>query len=123
MTYSMEIKMMDDFFWVTISGTRSLVNILDVTEEVVNKCSEQNISKILADVRDLHGHLSTGSAFAIPTNHFKRLNLKSVISKIAVIDHTEGSLPQKFFENIAVKQGYNIKFFSDPTSAEKWIIG
>ena len=121
MEYKLDLKQEGNILWVTASGTRSLKAILNMSRDVMKACEEMGLDKALVDIRPLEGLLTTASSFTIPTRHFPKIRDQKVLSQLAIIDRTTAKLSNRFFENLAVKRGMNLKFFSDPTMAVTWL--
>ena len=121
MSYKLDFDQKDNILWVTASGTRSLKTVLAISTDVMQACRDWNLDKVLVDIRLLEGRLSTSSLFSIPTQHFPKIRDQKVLSQLAIIDLANLKLSNRFFENLAVRRGLNLRFFSDPAAAVAWL--
>jgi len=121
MSYELTIEKKANVLWVTATGTRSLETVLAMSRDIVAACVENEISKVLVDVRALKGRLSTMEAYEIPDKHFPTIRDRSVITQSAIIDLKEFEHRYRFFEDVAVNRGFTLRVFSDPAEAVEWL--
>lgn len=121
MAYELKIKKEDDILRVTATGARSLDTILAMSKDVLTACVEKKVKKALSDVRELEGRLGTLEAFEIADRHFPKMRDPNVITQIAIVDLKEFEHDYKFFEDVVVNRDFNLRIFSDPEEALKWL--
>ncbi len=121
MSYALTIEKKDDVLWVTATGTRSLETVLAMSKDILAACVEKRVKKVLTDVRGLEGRLSTLDAYEIPDQHYPQMQDRSVITHNAVVDLEEFEDSYRFYENVALNRGFNVRLFSDPNKAMAWL--
>ena len=119
--YDISFTRNDDVLCVDTQGKRTLETVLSITRDTVEACKEYKTKKALVDIRNLEGLLSISDDFQVPAEYFKDLYAPDILSKAAIIDLEEHAEHYKFFENVAVNRGYNIRFFNDITIALEWL--
>ncbi len=123
MAYNLKIEVESSVLWVTATGTRSLQTVLAMSQEISAACVERNLKKVLVDVQALEGRLGTLDAYDIPTKHFPKIRNHSIISRCAIVDLKEFENDYRFFENVAVNRGFDLRIFSDVKEAIAWLKG
>ena len=121
MAYDFRVEVKGDVLWVTATGTRSTETILAMSQDILAACVEKDLKKVLIDVLALEGRLSVMNAYEIPTKHFPKMRDRSVITHCAIVDLKEFEDRYKFFENVAVNQGFMLRVFSDTDEAIAWL--
>jgi len=121
MSYALTIEKKDDVLWVTATGTRSMEAVLAMSKDILAACVEKRVKKVLTDVRGLEGRLSTFEAYEIPDKHYPQMQDRSVITHNAVVDLEEFEDSYRFYENVALNRGFNVRVFSDPNKAMAWL--
>ena len=122
MSYDLKIEKKDDFLWVTATGReRTLEIILAMARDILQACVENKVTLVLRDMRPLEGLLEMMEAYDIPDKYFPKMKDPSVITRIVIVDRKESKRNNSFFENVAVNRGFNLRIFSDPDKAFKWL--
>lgn len=121
MSYKLTIKKKKDILWITATGKRTLETVLAITKESVTACVKNKTTKFIIDVCGLEGRLRTLDAYDVPDQHFPKIRDLNVISQCAIIDLKEFEESYRFFENVAVNRGFNLRIFSDPDEAIAWL--
>jgi hypothetical protein len=121
MSYDLTIEKKDDILWVIATGTRSIETILAMSKDILAACVEKKVTKVLIDVRELEGRLSTTGAYEIPSQYFTKMRNRSVITHNAIVDQKDFQDSYRFFENVAVNRGFMLRIFSDPVEAADWL--
>lgn len=121
LSYDLTTRKEGDILRVTAEGTRSLDSILAMSNDILTICIEKNVNKVLIDVRALTGRLILIDAYEIPTLHFPEIRSRGVISHAAIVDLEEFKDSYRFFETVAVNQGFRLRIFSDPDVAIVWL--
>jgi hypothetical protein len=120
-SYNLKTEKKNDVLWVTATGPRSLETILAMSKDILAACEEEKVTKVLIDVRELEGRLSTMEAYAIPEQYFPKMRDRSVITRAALVDLKEFEHSDRFFENVAANRGFSLLIFSDPDEAVEWL--
>ena len=121
MHYNLEIHIQGDVLIVTAKGNRSLQTIMAMSKEILAACVRDGKKKVICDVRELKGRLSTLEAFDVPDKYFPKIRDKSVITHSAIVDLKEYEKSYKFFEDVAVNRGFVLRIFSNIDEAIEWI--
>jgi hypothetical protein len=123
MSYDLKIEKKDDFLWVIATGKeRTLEIVLAMASDILQACGENKVTLALLDIRPLEGNLKTTEAFNIPEIYFPKMRDRSVITRFVIVDRKESRESNKFFENVAVNRGFNIRIFSDYDEAVEWLL-
>ncbi len=121
MTYELEIKSKENYLFARASGTRTRDAIASIAKEVLEACIQYQVDEVLVDIRDLTGPMGIFDSLLIVTKEFPKLKAKNVIKKAAIINAKDRKERSRFFEQIAIKRGYNIRLFDDLTPAIEWL--
>lgn len=121
MSYDLTTERKGDVLWVTAEGIRSRDTVLAIAEDILAASVEEGVKKVLVDVRKLAGRLSTAAAYDIPDQHFPKMRDRSVITRAAIVDLKEFERSYRFFEDVAVNRGFNLRIFPDPDEAMRWL--
>ena len=119
--YDVTFTVNNDILSADTKGRRTLDVVLSIAQETIAACKDHNTQKVLIDVRKLEGRLSTIDAYNIPAEYFKDMRDPMIIKKVAIIELEEFVEEYRFFENVAVNRGYNLRVFSDITIALEWL--
>ena len=85
-------------------------------------CVENKVTLALLDVRLLEGLLKTTEAYDLPDKYFPKMSAFSVITRFVIVDRKESRENDRFFENVAVNRGFNLRIFSDSDKAVEWLL-
>ena len=121
MDYNLTIEKKDDILWVMATGTRSTETILAMSKDVMVACAKKGVKKVLIDVCELEGRLSTMNAHKIPDEHFPKIRDRSVITHCAIVDLKDFVDSYSFFENVAVNRGFVLRILPDTDEAIEWL--
>ena len=119
--YNITFKQNDDVLCAETRGKRTFKVVISIAKEIIEACKKYGTKRVLVDVRNLEGRLSTINAYNIPADYFEDFRDPEVLRKVAIIDLEEFSEQYKFFETVAVNRGYNLNIFSDVTKALEWL--
>ncbi len=115
--YSFEIS--DDILRVKTTGKdEDLEEVKAYGMEIVQKCLENDITKVLADERDLEYALSTVDTFNL--SQFLSRNVPR-LGMAAFVCPEEYLNDAKFFENTVSNRGLRIRVFTSVEEAENWL--
>jgi hypothetical protein len=106
---------------VSAVGTRTFKTVISIIKDILQASAQHGTPKVLVDVRALEGRLSIADAFNIPSSEFPKIRDQSILRKGAIVDLKEFEQGYKFFENVAVNRGFNIRIFSDIDEAIAWL--
>ena len=123
MSYKLSFESKGDVIWVRANGTRSFKAVLALSMDVMAACERKGTSKVLIDVRELEGRLSTAESYSIPVHHFPKIREQGHITKAAIVDRLENESTSRFFEDVAVNRGFLLRLFTDTRLANEWLIG
>jgi hypothetical protein len=87
-------------------------------DEMVNTCMKRNCTRVLFDCRRMTGPLSTMDRFDVAQYGSEKIE-RSI--RIAMLGREDQVLPDKFFENVAVNRGMDLKLFTDIDEAVGWL--
>jgi hypothetical protein len=121
MSYELTTTKEGNLLHVKALGTRTFENVVSIIKDILQTCAEQGTHKVLVDVRALEGRLSIADAFEIPTSIFPQMRDRTILQKGAIVDLKEFEKGYKFFENVAVNRGFNIRIFPDIDEAIAWL--
>jgi predicted nucleotidyltransferase len=107
---------MGDHLWVEAGGTFSLKSMLATIHEVAEHCRQENLNKVLVDLRTLHGD----------PNIFERYLLGLEIARVwghkiraAIVVRPE--ISSRMAENTAVNRGARIRVKTHLDEALEWL--
>lgn len=121
MSYDLKIDKKKDMLWITATGNRTLETVLAITRDCVAACITNKTTKLLIDVCKLEGRLKTLDAYNVADQYFPKIEDLNIITQCAIIDLKEFEESYRFFENVAVNRGFNLRIFSDPDEAIAWL--
>ncbi len=121
MSYKMSIKKESDFLHINVTGVQSRETVTAIAWDVLEACEENEVSKVLVDVREMTGRLVGLDAYEVSALEFPKLQEKGILKRAAVIDLEENSENSRFFETVAVNRGINIRIFSSADEAVDWL--
>jgi len=107
---------MGDYLFVEVSEPYSLKLFLSTIHEVADHCREENLDKVLIDLRGMEGNPSIFDRFQAGIEIVKSWGIgikAAVIARPVVINRTG--------ENTAVNRGSKIKMFSEIKDATAWL--
>ncbi len=112
------IEDMGDFLLVKVTGTYSGVPFADTAiAAITDQCRALQRWRVLIDLRDMHGSVPNIDRFLLGKH---AANAWGRRIKVAVITHPERMT--RFFENVAVNQGGNVRTFTDRNEAQAWLL-
>jgi hypothetical protein len=121
MSYEVTINKEENFLHVQAAGERTLDNILAITHEIMAAYARHGIPKVLVDVREIEGALSTMEGFELPTEHFQKIRDQRILQKAAIVDRKENEERFRFFQTVAENRGFNLRVFTDVDEATSWL--
>jgi hypothetical protein len=121
MSYRLTIEKKDDVLWVTAVGTRALEGVLAMTKDVLAALIENKVTKVLVDVRALEGRLRTMESYEIVDKRFPEFRDRSVITRCSIVDLKAFEHDYRFFENLPMNRGFDLRIFPDPDEALGWL--
>ena len=121
MSYELTMTKEGELLHVSAVGTRTFGTVISIIKDILEACTQQGTPKVLVDVRALEGRLNIADAFNIPSSEFPKIRDQSILRKGAIVDLKEFEQGYKFFENVAVNRGFNVRIFSDIDEAIAWL--
>jgi hypothetical protein len=109
-----------DYLHVNTSGMRSRDSVKMITLKVFDAALEKHLSKVLVDVRKLHGKFGFTDVHYLVTQVLEDLREKGV-DQVAVIDIQRTLGQQWFLEVVAQSHGFNFRVFSEEELAKQWL--
>lgn len=121
MPYELDIKVEKDFVYARATGERTKDSLSAMAREILEACRQHQISKVIVDIRKMRGRLQFFDSLSIVFDDFPELKRAAVFTKAAIVDSEIRRVRFTFIERVAVRRGYNLRFFSDPDVAIEWI--
>jgi len=119
LTYELQIKN-PNFLVVRIKGKRTVDSIKDATKQIVEKCEENKITKVLVDVREFEERIKFSEIFDLASKDLPKIT-NNKINKVAIVDLEGFDFNKNFFENVARNRLHNIKIFTEYNDAVQWL--
>lgn len=107
-----------NYLLVELSGEFSLNLIMDVIHKIVEKGKNENINKVLVDIRTLEGNPSILDRYKIGLEISKVWGKKIQVASIG-----KKNLNNYVAENVAVNRGAKFRVFTEIESALEWLEG
>jgi hypothetical protein len=121
MSYELEIKKEGDFIYVLAEGERTRNTLSAMVKDILDACRQHQTGKLVIDIRRLRGRIHFFDSLSVLFEEFPMLKKAGVFTQAAVVDSEIRRVRFTFIERIATRKGYNMRFFSDPDEAIKWI--
>lgn len=122
MSYSVNIREESDYLYIEVAGARTPEMIMAVARDCVAASKKHKRSKILVDIQGAAGRLSTIETYGIVNRPLPAL-ARGLGLKVAILDLEENAGRVQFFETVAVNAGMDLRMFSNPNSALRWLCG
>ncbi|KYK23484.1 hypothetical protein AYK24_07515 [Thermoplasmatales archaeon SG8-52-4] len=119
MTYELEIKK-PSFLVIKIKGKRTVDSIKEVTKQIVEKCEDNKISKVLVDVREFEERIKFSEIFDLASKQLPKI-INNKINKVAIVDLKGFDYNKNFFENVARNRSHDVKIFTEYNEAVQWL--
>ncbi len=120
MSYELRFKHNPDYLSIHASGIRTLENIIGITLDYIAERDKHGYRKVLLDVREMTGKLSTIDAYNLGTEELEKFRRTGEV-KVSIIDLEDNRERFQFMENVATNMGLNLRIFSDVDKALKWL--
>jgi len=119
MPQTMHIKPQKGHLHVEVSGTFDESKAQEFIQQILKATDQHRIFKVLVDIRDIKGPISTTSRFSLAkflatqwTSHMQ----------MAVVESPGQVEEPRFFENVAINRGSLVKVFTTSTDeALEWL--
>ena len=120
MPQTIHIEPQKGYLFVEVSGKFDENNSRDFILQIIKSSYEYNTFKVLVDIRDIKGPISTFSRFSLA--EFIVNQRTSPPIQMAVVE-SPGQLDNpRFFENVAVNRGSRLKVFTTSANeAVEWL--
>jgi len=121
---NIEIEMIerDGFVAAVLSGVRTPETLVEIAARATAFCSEQNIPRLLIDVRGMIGRLDTLETFEVAGHELPRQEAVRRVLRSAILDRPENIERIRFFETVALNRGLNVRVFADEGLAVEWLL-
>jgi hypothetical protein len=120
MSYQLKLKKEPAYLFVQVTGIRTLETVLAAGKEVILACDEQGYNRVLVDVQEMTGELTTFEVYDLGTGDLKEFRRPGQL-KMAILDLEENRSRFRFFETVFHNRGYNLRIFSNMDEAIKWL--
>jgi hypothetical protein len=89
-----------------------------VVDTMIAACAEAECSHVLLDCRPMTGPLSVVDRFEVAEYGAQVIDRHI---KVAMLVRPDQTLPDRFFENVAVSRGVRVKVLTEPDEAGAWL--
>ena len=119
MPQTMHIKQQKGYLYVEVSGSFDERKAYEFIRQILKSTDQYRIFKVLVDIRDINGPISTTSRFSLAKFLATQ---RTPHMQMAVVESPGQVEEQRFFENVAVNRGSLVKVFTTSTDeALKWL--
>ena len=118
-THQIEIRKEPGYLHVILRGQRTPETVKAMAEAIYNSCKEHGCFKVLADSRELKGQLGVVDLYYIPSEIPNDPMARRI--RLASLDLEENREAWAFFETVFRNAGYQLKIFTDPDDAIRWL--
>ncbi len=117
-----QMQKKEGFLHFTVTGKRNLDSIKEAATRIIQSASQQQIERVLVDIREFlrESAPSALDTYELGSDLLPSLN-KRLLRAAAIVDIEENMESLRFFENVAVNRGYNVKVCTDMDEATKWL--
>jgi len=91
----------------------------NVFQQAVDRCRENELTKILLDVRAISINLDIMDLFKVAMDC---VDLKNPTLSVALVTRKEDILPDRFLETVVTNHGGVLQVFSNPRKAKAWLL-
>jgi len=121
MPYDLDIKIEEHFLYASIAGLRSREAISSAITEIGEACREHQTERVLIDVRKLTGRIPIFDSLSLIFNDFPPIKKSTVVKRAAIVEAEIRRVRFTFFERVARNRDYDVRVFTDPETAVKWL--
>jgi hypothetical protein len=121
MSYQIDIRCEPGYLYVQAWGNRSAGNFTSIVKDYLKANEEHGCKKILVDVRNMTGKLSTFDAYRFGNAVSEKIEGIDSDVKTAIVDLEENRKRFGFLEDDPANGGFNLRFFSKTADAELWL--
>jgi isopropylmalate/homocitrate/citramalate synthase len=122
MSYALNITKEADHLHIEATGTRTPETLMAVAKDCVDACKNHGYTRFFLDVQGMRGQLSTIDTYQFATKPLLALG-RGLGLKAAIIDVGDNIERLRFFENVAVNIGMDLRVFSNASRALQWLLG
>jgi hypothetical protein len=108
-----------EYLLVEFSGALCVEAGKQCIDAMTEAAREKHRSKVLLDCRKISGAMPVMERFEVAAYS---ATTRAAIAKLAMLNRPDVVLPDNFVENVAVNRGANVKVFTDPESAVRWLL-
>jgi len=121
MSYSITYLNKPNYLHAVVIGEVTKENVVGYLGEVVNKCIDNNIKRLLIEQKLDGPRLETDDVYQIVSELSTRV--EELFEAVAFVDiKADNVLNSKFAETIANSRNIPVKVFFNGKDAEKWLI-
>ena len=120
MSDGLEMVRREGYLHLTISGDFTPTAAKHAVDALADRCSKEQCYKVLFDCRSVLGEMPGPDRYELAQYGARVLGPKI---KSAMLAREDQISPDRFFENVAVNRGLNLKVFSDINEAVGWLNG
>ena len=121
MSYELSFRHEPNYLYVKAKGIRTVENIIAMSKDILAVRDKHGYNKLLLDVRQMTGGLSTADAYQLGTKDFQEHRRPGQL-KASIVDLEDNCERFQFMENVAVNMGLNLRIFSDVDEAMTWLV-
>lgn len=121
MSYKLRKRKKGDILYVEATGIRTVQAVSAMAREIVEVCLTKQTSKVLVDVRQLDGRLSTLGAYEVVAKDFPELRRLGLLKAAVIVDDPNFLDRARFFETVARNRNFNLRIFGDVGEALRWL--
>ncbi|MCP4391620.1 MAG: hypothetical protein GY802_25215 [Gammaproteobacteria bacterium] len=109
-----------DYLHLRCSGVWEMESSKRVWQHIVARLGQLDHGKVLLDEREVE--LETSVSIDFGQASFVADLARGVCRKAAIVDNTENSESDHFFETVCVNRSLNLKFFLSEHDAIEWLL-
>lgn len=117
MPYRINFGIRSGYLKAEISGTHPLERFHEIKSEIDRVIEENEISKILVDMRGFKGRFGIFDGL----KEVEGFNNNSRFLQFAILDVEDNKSSNDFFENASINRGFKLIFFYNMNDALDWL--
>ena len=118
--YSLSIETRASYFIARVMGIQNLNAVMAVFNEIYNTALENNLPKVMIDIRELVGKLSLFECIFLITRGYHVL-WSDQFSKVAVIDGIISASRERLIGSVVRIYGIKLQIFKTQLEALQWL--
>lgn len=117
MPYRINFGIKSGFLKAELSGTHPLERFHEIESEIDRVIEQNNIDKILVDMRRFKGRFGVFDGL----KEVENFNQNSRFLQFAILDVEDNKSGNDFFENASINRGFKLVFFYNMKDALDWL--